>query len=108
MLPRLQSPRGPSKGRFHSDRCAVFLPPFAEILGEGGRTIAQSVLDAWAAATHLARIIDVARTGRSTWPRPARLSSSIRCAPKRARRSEERRVGKECVSTCRSRWSPYH
>src|SRR3546814_8870475 len=26
----------------------------------------------------------------------------------RAGRSEERRVGKECVSTCRSRWSPYH
>src|SRR3546814_2564366 len=24
------------------------------------------------------------------------------------RRSEERRVGKECVSKCRSRWSPYH
>src|SRR3546814_17573215 len=23
-------------------------------------------------------------------------------------RSEERRVGKECVSTCRYRWSPYH
>src|SRR3546814_11526682 len=23
-------------------------------------------------------------------------------------RSEERRVGTECVSTCRSRWSPYH
>src|SRR3546814_19063709 len=27
---------------------------------------------------------------------------------KEASRSEERRVGKECVSTCRSRWSPYH
>src|SRR3546814_11422934 len=26
----------------------------------------------------------------------------------RSWRSEERRVGKECVSTCRSRWSPYH
>src|SRR3546814_20221557 len=26
----------------------------------------------------------------------------------RGMRSEERRVGKECVSTCRSRWSPYH
>src|SRR3546814_19708151 len=26
----------------------------------------------------------------------------------RPSRSEERRVGKECVSTCRSRWSPYH
>ena len=25
-----------------------------------------------------------------------------------ARRSEERRVGKECHLTCRSRWSPYH
>src|SRR3546814_13312748 len=25
-----------------------------------------------------------------------------------ASRSEERRVGTECVSTCRSRWSPYH
>src|SRR3546814_13619659 len=25
-----------------------------------------------------------------------------------ASRSEERRVGKECVSTCRFRWSPYH
>src|SRR3546814_18412760 len=28
--------------------------------------------------------------------------------PRAAERSEERRVGKECVSTCRSRWSPYH
>src|SRR3546814_21198554 len=26
----------------------------------------------------------------------------------REERSEERRVGKECVSTCRSRWSPFH
>src|SRR3546814_15504641 len=28
--------------------------------------------------------------------------------PRSRLRSEERRVGKECVSTCRSRWSPYH
>src|SRR3546814_744046 len=28
--------------------------------------------------------------------------------PFSGKRSEERRVGKECVSTCRSRWSPYH
>src|SRR3546814_12617719 len=28
--------------------------------------------------------------------------------PRTHRRSEERRVGKECVRTCRSRWSPYH
>src|SRR3546814_16385229 len=30
------------------------------------------------------------------------------CQTKGARRSEERRVGKACVSTCRSRGSPYH
>src|SRR3546814_14738091 len=29
-------------------------------------------------------------------------------SPDECHRSEERRVGKECVSTCRSRWSPYH
>src|SRR3546814_17131644 len=29
-------------------------------------------------------------------------------AQQAGRRSEERRVGKECVSTCRSRWSPFH
>src|SRR3546814_15027976 len=31
-----------------------------------------------------------------------------RTVPAAVPRSEERRVGKECVSTCRSRWSPYH
>src|SRR3546814_4084625 len=31
-----------------------------------------------------------------------------RALPWLGTRSEERRVGKECVSTCRSRWSPYH
>src|SRR3546814_9885375 len=44
--------------------------------------------------------------------KPGRLSSShsrsIGRKSSLARRSEERRVGKECVSTCRSRWSPYH
>src|SRR3546814_7828980 len=33
---------------------------------------------------------------------------SRRNSRRNCRRSEERRVGKECVSTCRSRWSPYH
>ena len=30
------------------------------------------------------------------------------CDLSKAQRSEERRVGKECASKCRSRWSPYH
>src|SRR3546814_3127360 len=40
-------------------------------------------------------------------PTPAEIAA---CLPfvERHIRSEERRVGKECVSTCRSRWSPYH
>src|SRR3546814_8719871 len=37
---------------------------------------------------------------------PAPLQGCRRRSPRN--RSEERRVGKECVSTCRSRWSPYH
>src|SRR3546814_12636609 len=43
--------------------------------------------------------------------RPGRPASSVAAASAAsaaASRSEERRVGKECVSTCRSRWSPYH
>src|SRR3546814_9889186 len=38
--------------------------------------------------------------------RIAGLADSVN--PPVSDRSEERRVGKECVSTCRSRWSPYH
>src|SRR3546814_17233559 len=40
---------------------------------------------------------------RSIWSR-----LPIRRVVVLSERSEERRVGKECVSTCRSRWSPYH
>src|SRR3546814_3371930 len=36
------------------------------------------------------------------------LRPGQRVLPYPEKRSEERRVGKECVSTCRSRWSPYH
>src|SRR3546814_13020187 len=49
-----------------------------------------------------------------TWLRQAHGRSVLRDARRRIRgnkhliRSEERRVGQECVSTCRSRWSPYH
>src|SRR3546814_8728505 len=40
-------------------------------------------------------------------PRPFARQRLAQVAHRRLR-SEERRVGKECVSTCRSRWSPYH
>src|SRR3546814_4565211 len=47
--------------------------------------------------------------GRRRWIAHLRMRQG-RYGRRRARhcgRSEERRVGKECVSTCRSRWSPY-
>src|SRR3546814_11625731 len=49
------------------------------------------------------------RKGRE-WPAPFLLSLALRInRPRRGRaRSAERRVGKECVSTGRSRWAPYH
>src|SRR3546814_14415302 len=45
---------------------------------------------------------DVERTLRNEF------MSNLAKTNRRDSRSEERRVGKECVSTCRSRWSPYH
>src|SRR3546814_12280456 len=40
--------------------------------------------------------------------RHAAAAALLWISPFWLQRSEERRVGKECVSTCRSRWSPYH
>src|SRR3546814_10717977 len=46
------------------------------------------------------------RASRTVFPRGDLGDGATAGAP--AGRSEERRVGKACVSTCRSRWSPYH
>src|SRR3546814_11897998 len=46
--------------------------------------------------------------GRQPWTLYGLLRTSESASPPDAPRSEERRVGKECVSTCRSRWSPSH
>src|SRR3546814_11909067 len=43
----------------------------------------------------------------TTSTKNGRAKSTTKCFAG-SNRSEERRVGKECVSTCRSRWSPYH
>src|SRR3546814_17272981 len=47
-------------------------------------------------------------SGRAGAGRPRYREGAASEADHRFERSEERRVGKECVSTCRSRWSPYH
>src|SRR3546814_18911786 len=67
---------------------------------------------------HLRTRLNLAAFGCAPWirwcqrPETAGYSRSSSLIPVLARvcasRSEERRVGKECVRTCRSRWSPYH
>src|SRR3546814_18607723 len=47
---------------------------------------------------------DVGEVGQ----REKHLKLDIALLRRRSVRSEERRVGQECVTTCRSRWSPYH
>src|SRR3546814_13804504 len=70
-------------------------------------------------ADHVEQIADRGRIGRhAAADRQTRIELRLgdtdlldRCGERpfgRAHRSEERRVGKECVSTCRSRWSRYH
>src|SRR3546814_13072709 len=61
-----------------------------------------------AALAERMRAVDAAREqGLPTIPTSIGLERATNPFP-RAGRSEERRVGKECVSTCRSRWSPSH
>src|SRR3546814_15507231 len=51
---------------------------------------------------------EVATTEAAANPCPGDHPLERPIPAERRDRSEERRVGKECVSTCRSRWSPYH
>src|SRR3546814_16497825 len=61
-------------------------------------------------AAHRGRVLELARAVELVEAEAHERRPLVLLAPDRAAdlRSEERRVGKECVSTCRSRWSPYH
>src|SRR3546814_12100091 len=53
--------------------------------------------------------VKIARPADAPYPAGLKqVANSNDSAPVTEARSEERRVGKECVSTCSSRWSPYH
>src|SRR3546814_17935346 len=68
------------------------------------------------AASKLGRLPDMATPPRlpppsstaADDPYPPSNQAARHPVPPDDNRSEERRVGKECVSTCRSRWSPYN
>src|SRR3546814_19720531 len=60
---------------------------------------------------HAARAMDWPHSSFHRFVERGWLAKDWACDPacmQVGERSEERRVGKECVSTCRSRWSPYH
>ena len=62
--------------------------------------------------TAFMHLADAIRTGQPALEGEGSISPEnpvwIEFARSMAQRSEERRVGKECQSVCRSRWSPYH
>ena len=53
-------------------------------------------------------IVDTAKRTGAVVRGPVPLPTRIQRFDVLRSRSEERRVGKECTMTCRSRWSPYH
>ena len=97
---------------------SIFAPAPAPKIAEGNLTASrtsvrllservQRLVEAYREFGHLAAHLDplglLARTGASL-----KLEEAQWIEVRREVRSEERRVGKECVTTCRSRWSPYH
>src|SRR3546814_14551916 len=86
-------------GRNAVDSNAVFIDdlfvPDEDLVGEEGRGF-KYILDSLNPERILVAI-EAVGLGQDALGRAAQYA-----------RSEERRVGKECVSTCRSRWSPYH
>jgi hypothetical protein len=80
---------------------AIDVPPPASI--EATRRLASARVASEATAAPTIRCAWLLKaTTKKTMP------SGMRAMALRAARSEERRVGKECRTVCRSRWSPYH
>src|SRR3546814_21131910 len=74
--------------------------------GGGGRGLATDSGAATKTAARSWRIL--AYCHQSIFKFPIEACARSHTGRWEADRSEERRVGNECVSTCRSRWSPYH
>src|SRR3546814_13915283 len=101
-----------------SDVCSADLGEGRRIAGVQAQLWSETLrTDAGVEYMLFPRLLALAERGWSAapWTPPYRPGASYDWGDKRvdaaamaAGRSEERRVGKECVSTCRSRWSTYH
>ena len=101
------------------DRLAGLGPVGAPAADDAGLAAAWTALSGWASAQAREREAELAGARSAAQAADGRLREARdlfaaadgdlgRLRADAARRSEERRVGKECVSLCRSRWSPYH
>src|SRR3546814_19138481 len=91
--------------------CSSDLPPIMQLVlvfGCPGWSSAHTVsLLSLSPRTHrITKAGELSKLHALTVERDPSAPTTLRPTP--VNRSEERRVGKECVSTCRSRWSPYH
>src|SRR3546814_12562909 len=87
------------------------------VIGKMALALLDAITTTRPAAAHRGNHGKTDATAERWWPLPSettdarsRYSCEIEHVENRLTeyRSEERRVGKECVSTCRSRWSPYN
>src|SRR3546814_13396331 len=96
---------------------ALMNPRFAEWVAQGSKI--KTAIASPVAKKHIAKLSQIAAKDptirneviqlqqRLTDALNENASIGSRVAAEEKERSEERRVGKECVSKCRSRWSPY-
>src|SRR3546814_11493940 len=71
-------------------------------------TPAQAQITVFDPGNYSQNLLTAARTLQQINNQIQSLQNEANMLVNQAKRSEERRVGKECVSTCRSRWSQYH
>src|SRR3546814_20365152 len=69
--------------------------------------VASGAADGFAAANPEDRLIDLVQSLRAPYRQGAAFVMNSATLARIRKSSEVRRVGKECVRTCRSRWSPY-
>ena len=106
-----ESVAGLQKGDDDSDPIAGSFAQAFNQLGDGLHDTGQLAVDGTAIAVQATgKFVGGLLDGDAFFPdNESRLARATELAVDiSASRSEERRVGKECVQPCRSRWSPYH
>src|SRR3546814_14574107 len=89
----------------YGDSMQSMVPQYLEASMEAFRKNQQQFQDAMQGAFSGGPFAEIAKRNMEMF---GAATSAFKGATSEKKRSEERRVGKECVSTCRSRWSQYH